>query len=94
MIRLISLDCKPNEYFLVLDTKLWAIKSLKTPKQIKDKDEEDSDGRFLEKMYFVEEIFLCLDTVYSRFLMERLNPKWDAKTWPEIKKWCHEEPES
>jgi len=77
-----------NEYFAVLDTKLWAIKSLKTPKQLTDRDEAEADGRFLEKMYFIEEVLGCLDTVYSRFLSERLSPKWDAATWPQIKKWC------
>ena len=79
-----------NEYFAVLDTKLWAVKSLKTPKQIKDKDEEDADGRFLEKMYFIEEVFGCLDTLYFRFLSERLSPKWDSGTWPQIRKWSKE----
>ncbi len=76
-----------NEYFLRLDSELWAIRSLRTPRQVREHDEEDTDGRFLEKMYFLEEVFACLDAAYARFLSERLNPKWDTTTWPQIKKW-------
>ncbi len=83
----IYLKVGDNEYFLGLDTKLWAIKSLRTPKQIKDNDEEDQDGRFLEKMFFLEEVFACLDAVYMQFLSQRLSSKWDAKIKPLLQKW-------
>ncbi len=76
-----------NEYFLRLDTNLWAIRGLKTPKQIKDQDEADTDGRFLEKMYFLEEVFDCLDALYAKFLTLRLAPEWEAKTKPMLNKW-------
>jgi len=76
-----------NEYFLRLDTNLWAIRGLRTPKQIKEHAEEDLDGQFLEKMYFLEEVFACLDALYGHFLSLRLTPDWDAKTIPLLKKW-------
>ncbi len=83
----LSLRLGENEYFLRLDTNLWAVKGLRTPKQLKDRDEEDPDGRFLEKMYFLEEVLACLDAAYARFLSLRLAPAWDAGTRPRLKKW-------
>ena len=79
-----------NEYFLRLDTSLWTIRGLKTPKQIKEQGEEDLDGEFLEKMYFLEEVFACLDALYGRFLSLRLTRDWDTKTKPLLKKWLNE----
>jgi DNA recombination-dependent growth factor C len=79
-----------NEYFLRLDTNLWAIRSLRTPKQMGDQAEEDLDGRFLEKMYFLEEVFACLDALFGHFLSLRLNSQWDAKTKPLLKRWFNE----
>jgi DNA recombination-dependent growth factor C len=79
-----------NEYFLRLDTNLWAVRGLRTPKQMKDQVEEDLDGLFLEKMYFLEEVFACLDALYGQFLSLRLNPEWDAKTKPHLKKWFND----
>jgi len=76
-----------NEYFLRLDTNLWAVRGLRTPKQMKGQAEEDLDGPFLEKMYFLEEVFACLDALYGRFLSLRLSPEWDSKTRPLLKKW-------
>ena len=68
-----------NEYFLTLDSSLWALKGLKTPKQLPDYGREDPDGRFLEKMYFIEEVFSVLDALYMRFLAERLTPGWETR---------------
>ncbi len=44
-----------NEYFLKLDTNLWALRSLKTPKQIKEQVEEDLDGQFLKHVLKIRE---------------------------------------
>jgi hypothetical protein len=57
---------------------------------MKDQVEEDLDGLFLEKMYFLEEVFACLDALYGQFLSLRLNPEWDAKTKPHLKKWFND----
>ena len=56
-----------NEYLVTLDSSLWAIKGLKTPKQLPDYGQDDPDGRFLEKMYFIEEVFATLDALYHAF---------------------------
>ncbi len=81
-----------NEYLLTLDSSLWAVKGLKTPKQLPDYGQEDPDGRFLEKMYFIEEVFSTLDALFKRFLAERLTPGWETDTLPQIQKWIDEGP--
>ncbi len=78
-----------NEYLLTLDTGLWAFKGLKTPKQLPDEGQDDAEGRFLEKMFFLEEVFACLDLLYNRFLTERLSPSWESDTLPMLKKWMN-----
>ena len=80
-----------SEYFLRLDANLWALRSLRTPRQMRDYGEEEADGRFLEKMYYLEQVFACLDAVYGQFLSERLTPKWESKTWPQMMKWFEED---
>ncbi|MCE5333876.1 MAG: recombination-associated protein RdgC [Desulfobacteraceae bacterium] len=76
-----------NEYMLTMDSSLWAMKGLKTPKQLPDYGQEDPDGRFLEKMYFIEEVFNTVDALYLRFLSDRLTPGWDTDILPQLQKW-------
>jgi len=45
------------------------------------------DGRFLEKMYFLEEVFAALGVLYGMFLKERLTPAWESDTLPRVKEW-------
>ena len=79
-----------NEYVLTMDSSLWALKGLKTPKQLPDYGSDDPDGRFLEKMYFIEEVFAAMDALYTRFLSERLTPGWETDTLVELQKWIDE----
>lgn len=83
----IFLRVADNEYLLTLDSSLWAVKGLKTPKQLPDYAEEDVDGRFLEKMYFLEEVSTVINMVYGKFLAERLGPGWDSDSMPLLKQW-------
>lgn len=75
-----------NEYFVTLDSTLWPIKALKTPKQLPDYGQDDPDGRFLEKMYFLEEVFATLDALYHRFLDDRL-AGWESDSLPQLNEW-------
>lgn len=86
----IFLRIADNEYLLTLDSSLWAVKGLRTPRQLPDYDSEDVDGRFLEKMYFLEEVFAALGVLYGRFLHERLTPAWDSETLPRLTEWMGE----
>ncbi len=76
-----------NEYLFTLDSSLWAFKGLKTPKQMRDFDEEDPDGAFLEKMFFFEEVSSVLNALYARFLSQRLEPRWESEALPQMRAW-------
>jgi hypothetical protein len=75
-----------NEYLVTLDSSLWAIKGLKTPKQLPEYGQDDPDGRFLEKMYFIDEVFATLDALYMRFLEDRL-ASWESDSLPLLNEW-------
>jgi DNA recombination-dependent growth factor C len=76
-----------NDYFLMLDSFLWAVKGLKTPKQLPDFDADDAEGKFLERMYFLEEVLSALNTLYAIFLAKRLSPAWESDLLPRLKRW-------
>lgn len=81
-----------NDYTFTLDSFLWAIKGLKTPKQLPDAEDEDPDGKFLEKMYFLEEVFATLNAVFNRFLASRLCAEWETHSLPRLKEWIKSKP--
>lgn len=76
-----------HEYLLTLDSALWAVKGLKTPKQMADFGEDDEEGFFLEKMYFIEEVSSALDILYSKFLNQRLTSSWELEVLPQLQSW-------
>ena len=84
-----------NEYLLTLDTSLMSVKGLRCPKQLPEEGgAEDPEGRFLERMYFIEEVFSALDALYGQFLSERLSPSWESEARPALLAWMNrrEEP--
>jgi hypothetical protein len=77
-----------NEYYLTLDSLLWAIRALKTPRQLPGDDEsDDMDGQFLERMFFVEQVTAALNALYTKFLTYRLSPAWESDVLPPLKQW-------
>jgi hypothetical protein len=76
-----------NEYSFRLDRDLWSVRSFRGPRQIRDPGEEERDGIFLEKMFFLEEVFAALDAAYALFLSQRLTGGWESKGKPAMKKW-------
>jgi DNA recombination-dependent growth factor C len=89
----IAFKAGDNDYQLTLDSMLFAVKGLKTPKQLAGSDEEDPDGRFLEKMFFLEEVAAILNTLYKQFLDLRLSSEWESTTLPQLKQWIAEGPD-
>jgi len=79
-----------NEYLFTLDSTLWPVKGLRTPRQLPDYDKEDLDGRFLERMYFLEEVLGALGVLYGRFLGQRLSPGWESDALPRMREWISE----
>jgi len=76
-----------DEYLPTLDSALWAIKGIRMPKQLTDHDEDDADGQFLERMYFLEEVSSILNALYGQFLSERLSLDWETMVLPAMNQW-------
>ncbi len=76
-----------NNYLFTLDTRLWSIKGLKTPKIAPSTGDNDPDGFFLEKMFLIEEALKHIDSLYHMFLSFRLNIGWERDIVPGIKDW-------
>lgn len=83
----INVTAGENNYSFTLDTGLWAIKSLKTPPLAPSWENDDPDGRFYEKMYFLEEILEIIDALYHHFLTFRLGMTWERDVLPQIANW-------
>lgn len=83
-----------NEYTLTLDRDLWAVKGLKTPKQISRAEQMDSDARFLEKMFFIDEVLGVLNAAYGEFLSARLSSSWVSDVFPVLRHWIEGGPTS
>jgi hypothetical protein len=83
----IFLKVGDNEYTLTLDSSLWALRGVKTPKQLRDFDSEDDDAQFLERMYFLEEISLALNSLYRGFLAGRLQRGYETDVLPAFQEW-------
>lgn len=88
----IQMRAGDNDYQVTLDSTLHAFKGLKTPRQLPDFDQEDPDGRFLEKMFFVEEVSSILNALYATYLRMRLGGSWESDTLPVLKEWIGEGP--
>ena len=88
----IQMRAGDNDYQVTLDSTLHAFKGLKTPRQLPDFDQEDPDGRFLEKMFFIEEVSSILNALYATYLRMRLGGSWESDTLPVLKEWIGEGP--
>lgn len=74
---LLRLEVNEDAWQVVLKAEDFSLNSLKTPAvDTSDKDDDDPDGAFLEKMYLVERCLTLLDEVYAQFLALRFGPEW------------------
>ena len=78
-----------NQCSFVLDSAWLNFRTFKTPKIVQDR-EEDPDGIFYEKMFFIEEAVSAMDEIYSSFIKLRLSPEWAAQEHPALVKWISE----
>jgi hypothetical protein len=86
MIKLVIGD---SEWSFILDSTWMNFKSFKTPKVIRD-NEEDPEGLFYEKFYLIEQALSAIDIIYSSFIKMRLSPDWAALELPALLKWIRD----
>ncbi len=73
----VALEQDNNKWSMQLDASRFVWSGFKTPKvEVGNREDEDPDGAFLEKMYLLERAIHFLDVVYANYLQLRLSPDW------------------
>ena len=63
------------------------LSGLKTPQTGPVENKEDLEGAVLEKLFLYEKALTLIHNLYKLFVRERLSPKWEKETIPQIRKW-------
>ena len=85
----INLICKINEdeYKFTIKGESFNITGLKTPKIDLSKSEDEIEGVVLEKAFFGFKIFEVIDTLFLKYIEQRISDEWNHKGLQEIKSW-------
>ena len=85
----INLNCKINEdeYKFTIKGESYNITGLKTPKTDLSKTGDEIEGLVLEKAFFCFKIFEVIDTLFLKYLEQRIADDWNYKGLQDIKNW-------
>ena len=85
----INLICKINEdeYKFTIKGESFNITGLKTPKIDLSKNEDEIEGIILEKVFFSYKIFEVIDTLFLKYIEQRVSDDWNHKGLQDIKNW-------
>lgn len=82
----LRLDTDQWEFTLKADP--FQIQSLKLPAGFsRSEEEEEKEGRILERIHLTEKAIQALDQLFSLFLTRRLSSAWFSEEIPRLKKW-------
>ena len=84
----IQLGAGPEKFEFTLKADSFHFQSLRLPSGFTEgEEEEDREGRVLERIYLVEKAVKATDQLFSTFLKRRLSPQWSSEEIPRVKKW-------
>ncbi|MFA5904162.1 MAG: hypothetical protein WC836_09505 [Desulfobacula sp.] len=85
----INLMCKINEdeYKFTIKGESYNISGLKTPKTDLSKSGDEIEGLVLEKAFFCFRIYEVIDTLFLKYLEQRVSDDWNHKGLQDIKNW-------
>ncbi len=85
----INLICKINEdeYKFTIKGESFNITGLKTPKTEILKNEDEIEGLVLEKAFLGFNIFKVIDTLFLKYIEQRVSDEWNHKGLQDIKHW-------
>ena len=85
----INLICKINEdeYKFTIKGESFNITGLKTPKTEILKNEDEIEGLVLEKAFLGFKIFKVIDTLFLKYIEQRVSEEWNHKGLQDIKNW-------
>ena len=74
---LVRMEMDGEAWQAVIKADDFSVNSLKTPVVESDREDDDPDALFLEKMFLVERFLGCFDAVYAEFAELRASSAWD-----------------
>jgi hypothetical protein len=84
----IQIGAGPEKFEFTLKADSFQFQSLRLPSGFTEgEEEEDREGRVLERVYLVEKAVKATDQLFSTFLKRRLSPQWSSEEIPRVKKW-------
>jgi len=85
----INLICKikEDEYRFTIKGESLNITGLKTPKTDLSKKEDEIEGMVLEKAFFCFKVFEVIDTLFLKYIEQRISDDWNNKGLQDIKNW-------
>lgn len=81
------LKINDNEWSFGLNGESFSFNSFKTPKTGKVEKKEDLEGAILEKIFLYEECINVIDTLFKRFIKQRISDEWTKRQIPSLRKW-------
>jgi recombination associated protein RdgC len=84
----IMLGVGTDQWELTLKADRFQFQSVKLPAGMAmDEEEEEKEGRILERIYLMERVLNTVDQLFTLFLTKRLSAQWSAEDIPRMKKW-------
>ena len=82
----IQLGAGDDRFEFTFKADTFSFQSLRLPSPT-DLDEEDRDGKILERIYLAEGAMKTMEQLFALFLERRLSPQWKAEEEALMKKW-------
>ena len=84
----IMLGVGTDQWALTLKADRFQFQSVKLPAGMAmNEEEEEKEGRILERIYLTERVLNTVDQLFAAFLAKRLSGQWSAEEIPRMKKW-------
>jgi recombination associated protein RdgC len=84
----ILLGVGTDQWGLTLKADRFQFQSVKLPAGMAmNEEEEEKEGRVLERIYLAEKALNSVDQLFADFLARRLSGQWSAEEIPRMKKW-------
>ncbi|MEA2015043.1 MAG: recombination-associated protein RdgC [Thermodesulfobacteriota bacterium] len=82
----IKLGAGNDDFEFTFKADTFSFQALRLPVPTDD-EEEDRDGRILERIYLVEVAMKTMEQLFALFLEKRFSPRWTSEELPHMKKW-------
>ncbi len=65
------------------------VSNLKFPEPTVVETKQDLEAATLDRIFMTEKVVDLIENLYTRFVKQRLSPRWESETLAEIRKWMY-----